>query len=245
MLAGIPERIGYYTKKRALLLTKKVAIPQETLHKVEYFLNIAKASGITAENKDYEFFVNKEDSAYIDDLFTEYNLRSTDFLVVINPGGNWQLKRWPKENFSKLSDRLIKEYGAKVIISGAQGDFGLAKDIAAHMQERPIILCGKTTLGQLAALMSKVHLVISNDSGPMHIAVSQKAKVIALFGPTSPGVSGPYGRGEYLVIQAQGDCEVPCYKLDCADNKCMVEITVAEVLQATEKLTGVLKNENR
>lgn len=231
-LAGIRERIGYYTRKRAILLTKSVPAPVEQLHKVEYFLNIARACGIETENKDYEFFTSAEDKDYINNFLQQNGIKENDFLVVINPGGNWQLKRWPKENFAQLSDRLIKQYQAKVIISGAKKDIGLAEDITALMENRALILCGRTTLGQLAALLSRARLVISNDSGPMHIAVSQKARVIALFGPTSCKITGPYGKGDYTVIQKDLGCAVPCYKLDCNDNRCMKAISVDDVLQA-------------
>ncbi|MBL7085215.1 MAG: lipopolysaccharide heptosyltransferase II [Candidatus Omnitrophica bacterium] len=231
-LAGIPERIGYYTKKRAMLLTKNIAQPIEQLHKVEYFLNIAKACDIKTENKDYEFFLSQKDKAYIDSLFKENGLKESDFLVVINPGGNWDLKRWPKENFAQAADKLIKDYKAKVIITGAKSDANLARDIAALMKESPVIFCGRTSLRQLAALMAKVNLVVSNDSGPMHIAVSQGTKVISLFGPTSAKITGAYGKGNYLIIQKDVGCKVPCYKLDCDDNRCMKAITVEDVLGA-------------
>jgi lipopolysaccharide heptosyltransferase II len=240
-LAGIPERIGYFTKKRAMLLTKVISPPLDKLHKVEYFLNIAKACGIETENKDYEFFTSPKDRNYIKNLLQENGLKESESLVVINPGGNWGLKRWPKENFAKLSDRLIEKYQLKLIITGAKSDISLARGIVSLMHNRPTIFCGGTTLGQLAALMAKASLVISNDSGPMHIAVSQKTKTICLFGPTSPEITGPLGSGDYTVIRKDVGCEVPCYQLDCNDNRCMKAISVYDVLQAVQKIT----NENR
>ena len=199
---------------------------------MDYFLNIARACGIEAKTRSYEFFTTSREQSYIADLFQEHGLKKSDFLVVINPGGNWDLKRWPKENFAQLADRLIKDYQAKVLLTGAKKDLSLAQDIAALMKGRPIILCGKTSLGQLAALMENVNLVISNDSGPMHIALSQKARVIALFGPTSCKITGPYGQNNYLVIQKDVGCKVPCYQLNCRNNRCMKAISVDEVLQA-------------
>ena len=235
-LAGISQRSGYYTKKRAMLLTKSVPQPLKPMHKVEYFLNIAQACGMETENKDYEFFASPEDKDYVSGLFQECGLKEDDFLIVINPGGNWSLKRWSKENFARVCDSLIRDYQARIIITGAKADFNLARDIAALMKNRPFIFCGKTTLGQLAALMAKASLVISNDSGPMHIALSQKTRVIALFGPTSPEITGPYGRGNYLVIQKDVGCQTPCYQLDCKDNRCMKAITVEDVLEAVKKI---------
>ena len=235
LLAGIPERVGYYTRKRAILLTKSITPPVEQLHKVEYFLNIARACGVETGNRDYEFSASLEDRDYISNLFREKGLDENGLLVVLNPGGNWRLKRWPKENFAQLAERLIKKYRARVIFTGAAADFNLARDIAALMQNPSTILCGRTTLGQLAALMARVTLVVSNDSGPMHIAVSQGAGVICLFGPTSPEITGPCGKGDYTVIQKDVGCETPCYRLDCQDNRCMKAITVDDVLEAVKK----------
>lgn len=235
-LSGIPERIGYYTKKRARLLTKSIMPSNDESHRIEYFLNIARSCGIKAENNGYDFFVSREDKDYIERLLQEEGLKEGDFLAVVNPGGNWNLKRWPKESFSQLADRLIEECGAKVIITGAQRDLRLAQDIEAGMKNSPLILCGKTSLAQLAALMARVNLVISNDSGPMHIALSQKANVICLFGPTSSKITGPCGDGNYMVLQKDVGCGVPCYELNCPDNRCMKAIGVDEVFQAVEKI---------
>lgn len=239
-LAGIPQRIGYYTKKRHIFLTQSMLPPCPPVHKVEYFLNIAQEIGITpVADKDYEFIIDREDKEYVDGVFRENNLEGIDFLVVINPGGNWDLKRWPKERFAQLADRLITSYQAKIIITGAEKDIGLAEDIASLMKGEPLILCGRTTLGQLAALMARVSLVIANDSGPMHIAVSQKTKVICLFGPTSPAITGPYGRGNYKILQQDIGCTVPCYQLNCPDNRCMKAISVENVLEAVDYMRSV------
>ncbi len=235
-LAGIPQRIGYYTRKRSLWLTRSIPVPIAKLHKVEYFLNIARSLGIEPASRDYEFFVSQEDKDYIDRLLRENGLKEDQLLVVINPGGNWELKRWPGEYFARLAERLITDYQARVMITGAQDDINLAEGIAALMEKQPLILCGRTTLGQLAALMARVDLVISNDSGPMHIAVSQKTKVIALFGPTSAEITGPYGQGDYLVLQKDVGCATPCYKLSCSDNRCMRAISVEDVLAAANRL---------
>ncbi|MFH1045843.1 MAG: lipopolysaccharide heptosyltransferase II [Candidatus Omnitrophota bacterium] len=235
-LAGIPERIGYNSKKRGWLLTRRITAPMERLHKVEYFLNLARALGIETAHKEYEFFLDDDDKKFIDQLLSEHDLKAADRLIVLNPGGNWGLKRWPKENFSRLGDELSEKYQAKVLITGAENDLALAQAIAGQMRQRPVIFCAKTTLGELAALLAKADLVVANDSGPMHIALSQKAKVIALFGPTDPLITGPYGGGNYFVINKNTDCQIPCYELKCRQNFCMQAITVEDVLSAAEKL---------
>lgn len=237
-LAGISSRIGYPTKKRSWLLTKAVEEYSDEPHKVEYFLNIARACGIKRGGTSYEFFVNDADRKFARDLLAENGIKDADTLAVICPGGNWDPKRWPKENFAGLADILIEQFSAKVVISGAKKDARLADEIKRLMKHVPAITCGRTTLRQLGALLERADLVIANDTGPMHIAVAMKTKVIALFGPTSPEITGPYGEGEYRVISKWKECDIPCYDLTCRDNRCMAAISVEEVVAVVEELLG-------
>lgn len=237
-LAGVKERIGYPTKHRDFLLTKAVEEPDEDIHKVEYFLDIARATGIMPSDPSYEFFVKDADRAFIKDYLSENGLCDKDKLVVICPGGNWGPKRWPKENFAKLADALSEKFAVRIVISGAAKDIALAEEIKGMVKNSPIVACGRMTLKNLGALLERANLVIANDTGPMHIAVAVKARVIALFGPTSPKITGPYGSGNYRVISRNESCDTPCYDFSCTDNKCMKSITVDEVLKAAiEMLT--------
>jgi len=111
----------------------------------------------------------------------------------------------------------------------------LVEEIRSMMKSVPVVSCGITTLKELAALLERADLVIANDSGPMHLAVAMKSNVIALFGPTSPGLTGPYGKGSYNILWKTEGCEVPCYDVTCIDNRCMKLITVEEVFQESEK----------
>ncbi len=236
--AGIRERAGYITKKGKRLLTLPVEPPEESLHKVEYFLRIAARLGCDTSRKNYEFFITGKERKYIEETLAKAGIKKEDFLVVINPGGNWLPKRWPEEKFARLADRLIKEYGAKVVISGAERDLSLAGRIKEKMKEKPLVLCGRTNLKQFGALAERANFVISGDSGPMHIAVAMKSNTIALFGPTSPHLTGPSGAGNYRVIQKDIDCEVPCYDPACRNYRCMDTITVEDVLKVCEEMHG-------
>lgn len=228
-LAGIPERIGYPTKRRGLILTKTVDIPDQEIHKVEYFLNIARACGMDVHDNSYEFFINGADRDSVNKFLRNNGVHEGDRVVVLCPGGNWDMKRWPKDNFAMLGDMLAKDFGSRIVISGAKKDVPLAEEIRMMMKTKPIISCGKTDLKQLGAILERADLVVANDSGPMHLAVAMKTNVIALFGPTSPELTGPYGKGNYRVIRKDEGCEVPCYDVTCADNHCMSAITVEEV----------------
>ncbi len=230
-LAGAKERIGYPTKNRGWILTRAVEEPDEALHKVEYFLNIARAAGIRPKDTSYEFFVEDADREYIAGLLQRSGVAASDRVVVLCPGGNWDPKRWAAENFAKLGDLLVKEFGARVVLAAAKKDILLAEEIDHMMKAPAIIAAGKTSLKQLGALLERASLVIANDTGPMHMAVAVGVKTIALFGPTSPAITGPYGTGDYAVISRHEKCEVPCYDVTCTNNTCMQAIAVDDVLQ--------------
>ena len=234
--AGIGERSGYRTQKGRRFLTRPIEAPEIEAHKVEYFLKIATTFGCDTSRKDYEFFIRDEDRKYIGRELSDAGIAKEDLLVVINPGGNWPPKRWREKNFAELSNKLTKKYNAKIVISGSDKDKSRAERIKNNMKEKPVILCGRTDLKQLGALMERADFVISNDSGPMHIAVAMKTNVIALFGPTSPSFTGPYGGKNYRIVRKQTGCEIPCYDTACADYRCMDAISVGDVLAAFEEM---------
>ncbi|MCX5668243.1 MAG: lipopolysaccharide heptosyltransferase II [Candidatus Omnitrophica bacterium] len=251
-LSGIKERIGYPTKSRGFLLTRTIGLPEEEVHKVEYFLGLARGYGIKVSENSYEFFVQDADRESMKKFLKSRGVTDKDRLIVLCPGGNWAPKRWPKKNFARLADMLAEGLSAKIVLSGAKKDSVLVEEIRLVMKSIPVISCGETTLKELGALLERADLVVANDSGPMHLAVAMKSNVIALFGPTSPGLTGPYGKGNYRVIwktegcdpstgsgshpEALEGCEVPCYDVTCADNRCMALITVEDVFREAEGL---------
>lgn len=238
-LSGIRERVGVYNPKRGFLLTKKVKPQPPDIHKVEQFLNIVKGMGVGEYGKSMELFIGKEDEAFADEFLKSRGIGEKEQFIILNPGGNWDLKRWPAENFAKLGEELQEKYKIPIVITGAAKDVELGKKIAGMMDRKPVVAAGETTLRGLAAIMKRASLVVSNDSGPMHIAVSQAAKTIALFGPTDPKVTGPYGEGIYSVIQkspGKPGCKIPCYNLRCEEALCMKAITVKDVMREAERL---------
>jgi lipopolysaccharide heptosyltransferase II len=231
-LAGIGQRIGYYTPKRAFLLTKSIPLLQkDSSHRIDYYLTLVEKAGLKVEDRFTDFHFGEEDKKLVCDFLRAQAIREGDFLVAINPGGNWRAKRWPKDYWSALADRLISEFKAKVIITGAHQDLNLAGEIKRNMLQEPIITCGKFNLKQLAALSVLVDVFITADTGPLHIANAAGAKkIIALFGPTSVLVTGPYPLKNVIVLQKDVGCKVPCYQVHCRDNRCMRAITPDEVL---------------
>ncbi len=232
-LAGIPERIGHDTKKRGFLLTKKIAPPDRgSVHRIDYYLSILEKAGLKVEDRFTDFFVGDADIKFVEDFLKGKSISQGDFLVGINPGGNWGPKRWPKEYWASLSDMLISKLGAKVIISGAYFDSPIAKEIQSLMKEKPINACGAFNLKQLGALCKKLDLFITADTGPLHIANSVKTKkIIALFGPTSPKITGPFPQDNVIILHKEIGCLIPCYVVKCPDNRCMKAITPEEVFE--------------
>lgn len=237
-LSGAGQRIGYATKHRRAFLTCVAEDPESPIHKVEYFLTLARAYGITAISRSYRFFVSDADREYIKKYLAKSGIEPDAKMIALCPGGNWGPKRWSAENFAQFADLISERTGAIVVITGGSKDKALGTRIKKMMKTPSAVLCGDTSLKQLGALFEIASLVVANDTGSMHIAVSAGAPVIALFGPTDPGITGPYGEGSYRVITKQKSCDVPCYDLLCKDNKCMAAIGVDDVLKAADEMFG-------
>lgn len=236
-LAGIKKRIGYNRKKVGFLLTDKIEAPDDDLHRAEYYINLVNKAKIEAKDKCYEFFVNSDSVNKLDEMLAKYQITKDMKYIVINPGGNWAPKRWPVENYIKLAKKIHQELNYKIIISGAKKDVDSAQLIKSKMKDEVIVLAGETDLGELGALLKRASLVISADSGPMHLAVALGTPVVTIFGPTSPEITGPYNaKTKYTILQKDVGCVVPCYDVNCPDNKCMKSITVDEVYNAVERL---------
>jgi len=235
LFSKIQHRVGYRSKRAGFLLTKRVNIPHKELHKVEYFLNLARIMGIETKNKNYEIYISENNIKKAGNILEGAGLKGGDF-IVLNAGGNWNPKRWPLENFAKLGDEIFKKTGISIVLTGAEKDISLAEDISRLMTHKPVVLCGKTDLKTLGAIFKKAVCVISNDSGPMHLAVAVRANVIAIFGPTSPELTGPYGDGKYKVLRKDIGCKIPCYDSECNDNRCIKAVTVEDVLGALNEI---------
>lgn len=234
-LAGIPERVGYHTGRRGFLLTKKIYPPKKDIaHRAEYYLNIISSSGLAVVDRHLDFFTFPEDIKFVDNLLAKEGIKNSDFLVVLNPGGNWLPKRWPRGHWARLADGLITKFNAKVVISGSKQDLSLAVDIKAMMRQRPFITAGVLNIKHLSALCKRADLFITADTGPLHIAHASGAKkIIALFGPTSSKITGPVPlTSNVVILHKDTGCVIPCYRKSCKDSRCMKAITPEEVLEA-------------
>lgn len=236
-LAGIPERIGHYTRKRAFLLTKKIIPPKkDSLHRIDYYLDIIEKAGLKAFDRHAEFFIGLEDEDFVEKFLDKNSVNKSDFIVAINPGGNWLPKRWPIDYWAQLADKLAEKFASKVVITGSRNDLSLGEHIRQRMSHKPVLACGVFNIKQLGALAKKADLFITADTGPLHIANSVGArKIIALFGPTSAAITGPYPLNNVIILQKDVGCKIPCYEVNCRDNRCMKAITPSDVIEQVTK----------
>lgn len=235
-LSGIPHRIGYTTPKRRAFLTESITPSEGAMHRAAYYMYIITRKVIRdKEQLRCDFFINDSDTAFIHRLLEKENIHSHECVVVMHPAGNWPAKRWPKHYFAELADQLITRYQSTVIFTGTGKECFLIGEIIALMKQKATNLCGGTSLKQLGALFECSDLLISGDSGPLHVAAALARPVIALFGPTDQSITGPLATRNVAVLQKSVDCTIPCYTVDCPDNRCMAAIGVEDVLNCIEK----------
>ncbi len=207
---------------------RKVPV-NKSLHAVDKCLEVAKAIGAKVNKAEFPLHVSKAAKTGIKEL-----IGNTDEYVVIAPSARWPTKRWSYANFASL----IKKISVPCVITGTKGDREIAKMIRGSSPPNKIIdLCGKTDLKELTALIAGAKAVVSNDSGPMHIAAALDRPVIAIFGPTDPVKTGPYGwqkNKKLTVIRAGVPCS-PCRKKKCSDLICMNNISVEAVYEALKE----------
>jgi 3-deoxy-D-manno-octulosonic-acid transferase/heptosyltransferase-1 len=150
----------------------------------------------------------------------------------------WKTKLWEPERFALLADRLQNDLSCDVIFTGSGHDRATIEGISRMMKKEPHNLAGRTSLKELAYLFTKSTVLVTTDTGPMHMAAAMGCPVVALFGPTAPWRTGPYGRG-HRVVRAEVDCS-PCFKKKCDQMTCMREIVVEDVFEAAKAI--VLKD---
>lgn len=225
------RKLGYDSLQELSGLFINEKIPEDFhKHAVDRYLDFPRHLG--AQIKDVEFTLPQNPSAEekIKNLMRKYDLEEKKF-IAINPIAYWETKLWENKNFAHLADRIQNDLGIKVVFTGTERK-SLEK-ITALMTSPAINLGGQTTLPELACLYSRAKMLISTDSGPMHLAAAVQTPVVALFGPTDPQRTGPYGAG-HTVLRTAMDCS-PCFLKKCSTKLCMTGIHPEHVLSAVKK----------
>ena len=193
--------------------------------------------------KQQSLTIVPEDIKYIEGLLNDKKLVDNAKLIVIAPGARSQIKRWDKQNFSQLCSRLIKE-GWDVVLVGDKTDEPICSYVSQSSPERILNLCAKTSISQLAVLLKKARLLITNDSAVMHLASYLNVPVASIFGPTDENKYGPWSQ-EKIVIKKDIFCR-PCEKARCrfATLACLSCLKVDDVLGQINYLLKAKEKEN-
>lgn len=251
-LSGIPRRIGFYLPKMYRgkhLLTDRVFYSMYK-HVAESFMELAGVLGAGAGSGENfveppALEVRDEWTRSVDEKLQRAFGRRYDRLVAINPNAGEigiERRRWPRGNFIELVGDLSRRHeGIGFVLTGSEDEAGYVEEIRRAIDGPNVIsLAGRLSLVELAALLRKSCLVITNDSGPLHIAAAVGAKTVSLFGPETPLIYSPLGKGH--VVFYKGIYCSPCHNMFNAkryhcpfDNRCLKEITVKEVFDAAER----------
>ena len=156
--------------------------------------------------------------------------------AAVNPGAAYgSAKRWLPERFAEAADRVAHTHGFSIVLVGGPEEEQIGQDIEKAMAVRPLNLVGKTTVRQMMAILSKVRLMVTNDSGPMHVAAAFQVPTAAVFGPTDHTTTSPR-TPFFRIVRKPVDC-APCLKRRCpTDHRCMDAVTVSDVIEAVEAL---------
>lgn len=230
-LGGVKRRIGYSAHFRRFLLTDPLQFPQEKEHLVDSFKKLLKPLGIPLSQTKPRLFVTDSEVEASKQILYRGGYVKGKKLIGINPGAAYgSAKCWPPERFRALAMRLLLETDAYIVFFGDVSTAKLVKEIVQGLPEKVIDLAGLTGLRELACLIKDCDVLVTNDSGPMHIGAAMGTPLVALFGSTDHTITGPYGQNE-SVIYKQVKCS-PCFKRVCPiDFRCMKQIGVDEVVE--------------
>ena len=242
-LAGVPVRLGYATESRQAMLTHPLPLPdwRSSKHEVFYYLYLITAleqalfrtSTVCEAEPDISLAISESRKSQASELLRSHGVTDEKSVVAVCPGSiNSRAKRWPSESYAALADRLIEDR-RQVVLIGSKDEADVTNDVVNRMRQRPVVLTGKTTLDQITAVLGLVDLVVTNDTGPAHIASALGCPTIVIFGPTNPLTTRPFSPKAEM-IRHPPDC-APCMLRDCPiDHRCMTAITVDEVFEHSQ-----------
>lgn len=240
-LIGAKYRVGRDTDGKGFFLNLKVKDSRkDSRHELDANLDVARAIGAHIQDIRPEVFISEEDKGFILDFLSQNGISDKDLLIGFNPGAFRLNRRWFEKCWAQLAERLIKEYGCKIVITGHRSEQRMIGEIVRLSGDKRLITATNLTLKQLAALIERLRLFITNDSGPMHIAAAVQAPLIAIFGAGEFHKFSPqYSQAKFKILRKDIDCRQSCNdKFNCASRRCMELITVEDVMQAVREILG-------
>jgi len=196
---------------------------------------VERVGGKKSQDYRYEYKLPEDQVCWAEKKLAEWGIKPGDCLVGMQVGAADRYKCWPLESFAALARYLQARYGAKIYLNLSPKEKGLVGQFSRFMGGQGFFYHAGSLLSQSAALIQRCSLFISNDTGPMHMAIGLKVPLIALFCPTDADVTGPLAHPQAVSIQKKIPCN-PCRVRGCTDNFCMKQISVVEVCRATDRL---------
>lgn len=241
-----PYTIGFSHGTRGKVYSKTSSFNKEH-HMVQNYLDLARKLGVQFNTDSLlPLIIPEHDKKVVSEMLKDRHISQKDLIVGIAPGvaESVKFRMWPSNNAAQLSDILVKKYKAKVIFIGTKADKELVQEIQSMMREKSIDLTGQTSVKQAAELTRQCDVVISNDSGTMHIAAAMGTKTIGLFGPNTPKLWAPYGKKNIALFKPKHGCpfmdnmnpDLAPKQLTHEQMTCMDAISVNDVLHAVERL---------
>jgi heptosyltransferase I len=238
-LTGCPTRVGFANAREGspFCYTHRVTVPTLDLHAVDRYLLIASAVGAAPKGMpEFRTRLISTDPERVAQLLKGCGVAPGAPWIAMNVSARWDTKRWPPENFAAVADAVHKERLGPVALIGGPHDRAATQAVLGRMHTQPIDLTGQTSPDLLPALLASASVLVTNDSGPMHIAVAMGTPVVALFGPTSPVRTGPYG-AEHRVFRSGIPCS-PCFSRTCRHSvqlECLTTIDPKVVIDAVRE----------
>lgn len=239
-LAKIPRRFGYAKEGRSFLLSDSVEMPswKNERHEVFYYLNLIAAiekaffnSETVLQNEPkVDLQVSNERKFAARNILEKSGVDLSKKIIALGVGStNSRAKRWQTESFAELNDKLQNDLNANVILIGAKDELDVSREVFEKSKTKPIILTGKTSLDEAAAVLSEIDFLVSNDMGLAHVAPAVGTKTLVIFGPTNPRTTQPIG--SEIIRREDVECS-PCMLRDCPiDHRCMKWISAQEVFE--------------
>ncbi len=240
--SGAHRRIGYRQEAYPFMFTDPVQGGRfdRRRHEIRWNLELVAAAGAKGSLRTAVLRAGDDAIACMETRLATLGVHSADVVIGIHGGAvNGNAKRWPGSHWAALADTMIERHGFKVILTGSESERCISDTIVARMEHRPVVLTGETTVDELLAVLARCDLVISGDSGPLHLAVALGRPTVSIYGPTDPALYGPAPRpGQPAMVIRKGLKCSPCYTLraiaECPHGQpsCMIDLTVNQVVLA-------------
>ncbi len=233
LLSGARYRVGYRFKWRQYCYNIVVEPRGGRVHNTEFNLDALRAIGLPVGSPRPRFPLSDDGESFAERFFDQAGLSGKN-VVALNPGGGWYTKRWPLDKLARLGDMIAERIGASILIVWGPREETDAVKIRSAMRS-PAVVAPPTTLKQLASCLKRCSFMVTNDSGPMHIAAAVGTPVVAIFGPTNPELQGPSGAN--VIIRNDELLCLACNYTKCPiGNPCMEELSPELVMAGVVRL---------